>query len=99
MSTTLTPYMNLVVPGVGTEGGPEYAEQINADLGLLDQHSHLPGSGVPITAGAINIDGDVPINGFNLTAVRALRMDAQDSPLAEPLDLTCIYVSGVVQQT
>lgn len=86
--------MNLTVPGVGTEGGPEYAEQINTDLGLIDQHSHLPGSGVPITAGAINVDGDIAMNGFNLTSTRALRLNAQDTPLVEPLDLTCVYVSG-----
>lgn len=87
--------MSLVVPGVGTEGGPQYAEEINNSLSIIDAHSHLPGSGVPITSDSLNIDGDVAMNGFNLTSARSIRLDAQDTPLAEPLDLTCVYVSGV----
>lgn len=87
--------MSLVVPGVGTEGGPQYAEEINNSLSIIDAHSHLPGSGVPITSDALNIDGDVAMNGFNLTSARSLRLDAQDTPLSDPLDLTCVYVSGV----
>ncbi len=86
--------MNLVLPGVGTEGSPEYAEEVNNDLTIIDSHSHLPGSGVPITTSALNIDADLSLNSFNLTAVRSVRMNTQGSPLVEPLDLTCVYVSG-----
>lgn len=72
MSTTNTPNMNLVLPGVGTEAGPDYATEINNDLTLLDAHDHSSGSGVPVTPSGLNINTDLSINGNAVVEVSHL---------------------------
>lgn len=95
MSTTITANMGLVVPGVGSEQGPDWAQEINADLGVLDQHDHSPGFGVPITPSGISINANLPLNGNNLTTVKTVNFSAQGSSLSgvSP-NLGCVYVAG-----
>lgn len=96
MAIILSPNMNLPVPVVGQEPGPQYASDINACMSLLDAHNHTPGSGVSITPNAIDINADLPINGNNLTSIRAARFSAQGTPIpASPPDLNEVYVAGV----
>jgi len=56
MSYTLSPNMSLVIPGVGTQGGPQYASDINASLTIIDNHTHTAGAGAAITPAALNIN-------------------------------------------
>lgn len=95
MSSTITPNMSLVVPTVGAEPGPQWAADINNSLTIIDQHSHVPGSGVPITPSALNINSDLTMIGNNLTNIRSARFTPQASPLALGSDVGCAYVSGV----
>ncbi len=92
---TLSPQMNMPIPGVGLTDGPQWASDLNASLNIIDAHDHTPGYGVPITVAGLNINSDLPIGGNNITGVRSLRMNAQAAPLAVASDLGCIYVSGV----
>lgn len=95
MASTITPNMGLIVPGVGTEPGPTWANDLNASLGILDQHSHVPGQGVQITPAGININTNLPINGNNLTSVKTVNFQALSSTLAGTApNLGCIYVAG-----
>jgi hypothetical protein len=73
--TSITPNMNLVVPTVGEDPGPDWANNINADLGILDQHNHSAGQGVQITPSGLNINSDLPLNGNNLTLVNTTRFN------------------------
>lgn len=92
---TTTPNMNLVVPGVGSTVGPDYATNINDDLSRIDQHDHSAGNGVQITPDGLNINDDLAINSHNLNSVRAMRVDSQNSALVLAADIRCIYsVSG-----
>lgn len=95
MSSTMTPNMGLTVPATGTEQGPDYALEINADLSTLDQHNHTTGNGVPIPSSGLNINADLPMGSNNLTLARSIRFAPQGSPLALGTDLGCIYESGV----
>jgi hypothetical protein len=92
MPYVLSPAMELPVPAVGTEPGPEYALDINNCMSLIDQHDHTSGRGVPITPDAISITGDLSFDENNATDVRSVRFDSQPAALAEPTDLDCIYV-------
>lgn len=95
MSTTITPNMGLVVPGVSTEPGPEWAQEINADLGVLDQHNHTPGQGVQITPAGININVDLPFNSNNATLLKTANFINQGSTLTGMApNLGCVYVAG-----
>lgn len=93
--TTLTPNMSLVVPTVGVDPGPDWANNINASLGILDQHNHAPGSGVQITPSGLNINANLPMNSNNLTTVKTVNFQALSNTLAGTApNLGCIYVAG-----
>jgi hypothetical protein len=53
---TLTPNMSLPLPTVRVDPGPDYAENQNAAIQILDSHDHSNGSGVKITPDGININ-------------------------------------------
>lgn len=87
--------MNLPIPQVGNEPGPQYATDVNNCLTLIDQHDHTPGYGVQIPPAGLNINSDLTIQDNNLTNIRSTRFFAQPTPLSTPADLGCVYVSGV----
>jgi hypothetical protein len=69
-----TPFMNLTgpVPGPGGTPGPQWAQEVNADLSIIDAHDHTPGNGVPLSIAAIDINQDVNFNEFNATNMGTL---------------------------
>ena len=93
-NTTISPNMNLPVPVVGVDPGPDWATQINNCLALIDSHTHATGSGVQINPSGININADLSIAGNNLTLVRSTRFQNQTSTLSGVSDLNCAYSSG-----
>lgn len=94
MSITNTPNMNLVVPGVGTEIGPNYANEINNDLSILDAHNHTIGNGAPIPSSGLLINADLSMNDTNLISIRSLRLQDQGGVLSGGSDLACLYNNG-----
>lgn len=91
MPLTLSPNMSLPIPSVGLEAGPEYADDINNSLSLIDSHNHAAGQGVQIDPTGININADLPLNSNNLTEIRTLRLESQNAALSLPTDLGCLY--------
>ncbi len=91
----LSPNMNMPVPIVGVEIGPNYANDLNNSLSILDQHNHTAGSGVQIPVDGINIASDFPINGNNLNVVKSVRFQSQGATLSGPSDLGSIYRVGL----
>jgi len=89
----ISPNMQLPIPIVGLEFGPQYATDINNCLTLTDQHDHTPGYGVQITTAALNIDADLNLNYFNLALVRTVQFDPEPNilPGVYP-DIGCLYV-------
>lgn len=97
MATTISPNMNLPVPTVGVESGPQWATDINACMTQIDAHNHTSGYGVPIPTSGLNINADLSFGSYNATNLRSTRFTAQSVPLtaASSSDIGCIYVSGV----
>lgn len=98
MAFTLSPNMNLPVPTVGVEPGPQYAQDINNSLTLLDGHDHSIGSGVQITPSGLNINSSLPLNGQSLISIGALTFqsistDATNGSL-EMKGVDLYYVDG-----
>lgn len=81
MSYTQSPNMNLKIPVVGTEPGPDYATDINDSLSTIDSHNHTTGSGAPIPVSALNVDADFNLNNKNLTNAFSVRFLAAPSTL------------------
>jgi hypothetical protein len=94
-ATTISPNMNLPVPDVGTEPGPDWANDLNACMAAIDSHDHGTGQGVPVTPDGINITSDLPMNGNDLTTARSVRFAAQSAPISAGTDLGCLYEAGV----
>ena len=95
-NSTISPNMGLIVPTVGVDPGPDWANNLNADLGILDQHNHTPGQGVPIPTSGISINADLPFNGNNATALKSVIFNIQSSPIVATAPyIGCIYFSGV----
>lgn len=91
MAITYSPNMNLSIPSVGTEQGPDYAQDINNSLNIIDGHDHSPGYGTPITPSGLDINSDLPLNNNNLTEVRTVRLQTQGSAPVGVLDKGCLY--------
>jgi len=67
---TTTPNMALVLPTDGASPGV-WDVILDTIFGRIDGHTHLTGSGVPIVSGALNINADVPWQGFSVTGAKA----------------------------
>lgn len=90
----LSPNMSLVVPVPSVDIGPDWAQNLNASLGILDAHTHNPGSGVQITPSGLNINADLSFQGHNVTVLRSSRFQNQSAVLSTASDLSCAYSSG-----
>lgn len=94
-NTTTTPNMLLPVPVPGTDPGPDWANNIVADMYGIDGHDHTTGKGVPLTPAGLNINSDLPLNGNNLTTTRSVRFSPQSVALPNAADIGTIYELGV----
>jgi len=95
-NVNITPNMQLTVPITGLAPGPEWANDYNNCMNLIDSHNHSPGFGTPISSSGININSDLSWNNSNNAInLRSIRFTAQGSPLSLGADLGCLYESGV----
>lgn len=96
-NTIISPNMNLPVPVVGVDPGPDWANNVNSSLNLIDAHDHTSGSGVQITPSGLNINADLNIQSNNVTGLRSSRYVAQSMPLStgSSSDIGCVYVAGL----
>ncbi len=68
--------MNLVLATVSETLGPEWAQEVNAALLLIEEHDHTDGSGVAITPAAMLINDDIPMDGNDIEDAGALALKA-----------------------
>lgn len=90
--TTSSTYMLLPVPVVGSDPGPQYAQDINNCLTIIDLHDHSPGYGVSITPTGLNINTDLTFNDHSAIDLYSARFQAQTAVLSGASDLGCLYV-------
>lgn len=91
MAFILSPNMQLPVPTVGQESGPQYAFDINSSLTLVDSHDHTPGKGVQITPSGLNINNSLAMNNNFLVSTAGVTFQAQGSTAP----LNTVYEKGV----
>lgn len=87
-----TPNMGLDIPTPGVATGPDWANDVNNSLVLLDAHDHSPGKGVQITPLGLNINSNLTFNGNFATNVGGVFFTAQAS---NPGQNATIYSKGV----
>lgn len=96
MATINSPNMNLPVPVVGQEPGPNYATDVNNSLNTVDSHDHSPGKGVKINPSGIYINAVLNMNDNQLTNVQSVNFDEQSSTIAT---LGALYSAPGVSST
>lgn len=74
-----TPNMDLTVPYVNVDPGPDYANNINNSFSLIDAHDHSSGKGVQITPSGLNINAALTFNGNPLTNASYVEFQLQSS--------------------
>lgn len=89
----VSPNMNLSIPVVGQDPGPDWADNLNNCLTLIDAHNHSPGFGVPVTPAGLNINATVDFQDNNAIGLMSARFQSQSSPLGGLSDLDCLYVA------
>ena len=69
----MTTPMNLTypTPGVGGTSGPLWAQSLNDNFELIEDHDHTSGKGAPIVAASLDIDDDLPFNAHQATELDA----------------------------
>lgn len=90
-NTIPSPNMNMPVPVVGTEDGPQYATDQNQCFSILDAHTHAPGYGVQITPDGISISTDLPFDGNFATEVAGVSFRVQTG---NPTTNLSLYTKG-----
>ena len=95
MASFLSPNMNLVVPTVNVEPGPNWANDLNASLLTIDSHNHSSGEGVQINPAGININSDLTFNATNSAIdLKSLGFNAQSIILDSTYQSVIYSVSG-----
>lgn len=85
--------MNLPIPVVGVDLGPDWALNINACFTILDSHDHTSGNGVQITPNGLNINSALTFNSNDAIDFRSVRFTP--TAVAGVTDIGCLYVDGV----
>jgi len=86
--------MDLTIPVVGTTVGPTWATQINTALETISDHTHTSGDGSLITPAAININADLPLNGWAATDAEYFGCTDQAAVLADSNIAYALYSVG-----
>lgn len=86
-----TQNMNLKKPIPTKTPGPEWAEEINESLDLIDAHDHSSGKGVKITPDGLNINKDLDMKGNSIVDAKGVQFVSHPAPLANPNDILTIY--------
>jgi hypothetical protein len=72
-NSTISPNMNLIIPTVGTDPGPDWANNLNNSLSLIDSHNHTAGQGVQIPSLGLNINSDLTFKSNNATNLNSVQ--------------------------
>lgn len=91
---TTSPNMNLTVPTVSLDPGPDWAQNLNTSLAAIDSHDHSGGKGVTVTPSGLNINADLPFNANNLISARSVRLFTNVVQPVLATDLGCLYRFG-----
>lgn len=86
-----SPNMNLPIPTPNQDPGPDWADNINTSLTLIDQHNHSSGSGVPVNPSGININALLSFNSFPAANLAYASFTPQGTGVTTPVNYS-LYV-------
>lgn len=92
MSDPQSPNMGLWLPVYGTSTWQSQFNEIVSNFSTVDAHTHVSGSGVPITTAAMSINSDLTFNAYNVSDARSVRFFNNPSTLSGGGDVASAYV-------
>ncbi len=91
---TISPNMNLPVPVPSKDPGPNWAQNVDACLSIVDGHSHSPGQGVPVTPAGMNISTDLSFGGNSATLLKSLDLVSSSIALSNLISAYAVGTDG-----
>ena len=89
MSTT--PNMLLDLPVVSTTVGPDWANDINAALAVVDTHDHSSDKGVKVTPAGLDINADLDISNQVFYNFQSIKFQEQPASLTGSSNANALY--------
>jgi len=86
--------MNLDLPTPTVTIGPEWANDINAALTLVDSHDHTTGKGVKVPTSGLDINADLNFGDNKADNLKAACLADQGSPLAGASNARCLNANS-----
>ena len=91
-----SPNMKLPVPTL-QDSGPDYANNVNTSLDIIDAHDHDGiNGGVKLDLSIQDCLGDLSVASNNVSNVRSVELNDNPSQLVGSQDVNCLYVNGGV---
>jgi len=92
-NTHQTDKMNLVLPDVGVQTGPQWSQDLDNAFEKIDEHDHSSGKGVKVPTAGLNINDDLPFNSNDAISLRSTQFTNQISTLPNS-DIRALYVAS-----
>jgi hypothetical protein len=89
----MTTFMNLNLPTPTVTLGPEWANQLNAALEVIDQHDHTSDKGQRVPTAGLNINEDLDFNSNKALSLQSIQLTEQPAPLDGATNASSVYVS------
>lgn len=97
---SITAFMNLELPSVLVDLGPEWATEINAAFESIDEHDHSSGKGVKVKTAGISINADLTFATYSATNVKTVKFQSLTVTQTGVLNSESVYsVSGNLYYT
>lgn len=87
-----TPNMLLTLPDPLVTLGPLWAQELNTAFGVIDNHDHSSGKGLPVTPAGLNINAALTFNTKSATDLGLARFTSLGAVLVGLLDKNQVYV-------
>ena len=90
-----TTFMNLNLPTPTVTLGPEWANQLNAALEVVDQHDHTSDKGQRVPTAGLNINEDLDFNSNKALALQSTQYTEQASALSGATNAASLHTFAI----
>lgn len=87
----ITAFMNLTLPTVSVTIGPDWANELNAALSVIDTHDHSSGKGIKVKPSGLDITSDLDFQSNSATALNKAKFTPLNASLSGSSNSNSIY--------
>lgn len=75
-------FMNLDLPTVSVTLGPDWADELNAALSVIEDHDHSDGKGTKVKTAGLDINANLNFNSFTAFGLQSVKLATQSATLS-----------------